>query len=290
MSNPVITLYHANWSLCSQMVRVALFEKGLAFKEKHIRLCDQYAEGENLDNDFLKINPHGTVPAVQIDESIICGSEEIISQLDKIEYSAGSSLYPKHINSVELKKWVADTTITDGVKFASTLGTIIPVFSSPLIQFMVKKLPFKSILKILIKHPKKDRKMVFIAMYFGNPAKSFINLGIKKYASELLNLEKVFADKREFFYGDFTHVDINLMCIFHRLVDLKLESSILTDNTPNLASYWKVLQHRNSYKKGILDYYGEKEQNTVREFYQDKESPFIEKIIKEINFQATNHD
>ena len=80
------------------------------------------------------------------------------------------------------------------------------------------------------------------------------------------------------------------MCIFHRLVDLKLESSILTDNTPNLASYWKVLQHRNSYKKGILDYYGEKEQNTVREFYQDKESPFIEKIIKEINLQATNHD
>ena len=56
MSNPDITLYHANWSLCSQMVRVALFEKGLAFKEKHIRLCDQYAEGENLDNDFLKIN------------------------------------------------------------------------------------------------------------------------------------------------------------------------------------------------------------------------------------------
>ena len=35
-----ITLYHANWSFCSQMVRVALNEKGLVFKKKHIKLCD----------------------------------------------------------------------------------------------------------------------------------------------------------------------------------------------------------------------------------------------------------
>ena len=28
-----ITLYHANWSLCSQMVRVALYEKGISFNE-----------------------------------------------------------------------------------------------------------------------------------------------------------------------------------------------------------------------------------------------------------------
>ena len=47
-----ITLYHANWSFCSQMVRVALSEKGLVFKKKHIKLCDQYPEGENIDKDF----------------------------------------------------------------------------------------------------------------------------------------------------------------------------------------------------------------------------------------------
>ena len=52
-----ITLYHANWSFCSQMVRVALNEKGLVFKKKHIKLCDQYSEGENINKDFLAINP-----------------------------------------------------------------------------------------------------------------------------------------------------------------------------------------------------------------------------------------
>ena len=75
MSNPNIILYHANWSFCSQMVRVALLEKGFSFDERHIKLCDQYPEGENIDKDYLAINPLGTVPAIEIDGSVICGSE-----------------------------------------------------------------------------------------------------------------------------------------------------------------------------------------------------------------------
>ena len=57
MSNPNIILYHANWSFCSQMVRVALLEKGFSFDERHIKLCDQYPEGENIDKEYLAINP-----------------------------------------------------------------------------------------------------------------------------------------------------------------------------------------------------------------------------------------
>ena len=49
MSHPNITLYLGNWSFCSQMVRVALHEKGFSFDEHHIKLCDQFAVGENID-------------------------------------------------------------------------------------------------------------------------------------------------------------------------------------------------------------------------------------------------
>ena len=146
MSHPNITLYHANWSFCSQMVRVALLEKGFSFNEHHIKLCDQYPEGENIDKDYLAINPLGTVPAIQIDGNTICGSEEIIYQLDKIDSNSAYSLYPDNVNEDEIRKWASDTTITDGVDFASTLGTIMPVFSSPLLQYMIKQLPFSSIM------------------------------------------------------------------------------------------------------------------------------------------------
>ena len=157
MSNPNITLYHANWSFCSQMVRVALLEKGFSFDERHIKLCDQYPEGENIDKEYLAINPLGTVPAIKIDKNIICGSGEIIYQLDKIDSSNNHSLYPDNVDEAEIRKWASDTTITDGVDFASTLGTIMPVFSSPLLQHMIKQLPFSSCLLYTSPSPRDDR-------------------------------------------------------------------------------------------------------------------------------------
>ena len=283
-----IILYHANWSFCSQMVRVALSEKGLAFKKKHIKLCDQYPEGENIHKDFLAINPLGTVPAIKIDEKIICGSEEIIYQLNKIEGANDINLYPEHIDINEIRSKASDTTITEGVDFASTLGTIIPVFSSPLIQYMVKKLPFRSILKILKNHPRKDRKMIFLAMYFGNPTKKFPNMGIKKYVREILKLEKTFSDGREFFFNSFSHVDINLMCVFNRLIDVGLEQTILSNKTPHLSRYWDKLKLRDSYKIGILNYYTEKEEKVLHKFNKNNDSSVLDKIIKEIDLAVVN--
>ena len=283
-----IILYHANWSFCSQMVRVALSEKGLAFKKKHIKLCDQYPEGENIHKDFLAINPLGTVPAIKIDEKIICGSEEIIYQLNKIEGTNDINLYPEHVDINEIRSKASDTTITEGVDFASTLGTIIPVFSSPLIQYMVKKLPFRSILKILKNHPRKDRKMIFLAMYFGNPTKKFPNKGIKKYVREILKLEKTFSDGREFFFNSFSHVDINLMCVFNRLIDVGLEQTILSNRTPHLSRYWNKLKLRDSYKIGILNYYTEKEEKVLNEFHDNNNSSVLDKILKEIDLVEVN--
>ena len=282
MSNPNITLYHANWSFCSQMVRVALLEKDFSFNKCHIKLCDQYPEGENIDKDFLAINPLGTVPAIKIDENIVCGSEEIIYQLDKIDSNNTHSLYPNNIDESEIRKWASDTTITDGVEFASTLGTIMPVFSSPLLQYMIKQLPFSSIMKILLRHPRKDRKMIFIAMYFGNPSKKIPFLGIKNYVDEILKLEKLFSDGRTFFYDTFSHVDINLMCVFNRLTDLGLEKTV-SYKTPFIFQYWNNLKSRKSYKDGILDYYTDKEKELLSEFYKNNDSSVLEAIIEEID-------
>ncbi len=282
MSNPNITLYHANWSFCSQMVRVALLEKDFSFNKCHIKLCDQYPEGENIGKDFLAINPLGTVPAIKIDENIVCGSEEIIYQLDKIDSNNTHSLYPDNIDEAEIRKWASDTTITDGVEFASTLGTIMPVFSSPLLQYMIKQLPFSSIMKILLRHPRKDRKMIFIAMYFGNPSKKIPFMGIKNYVDEILKLEKLFSDGRTFFYETFSHVDINLMCVFNRLTDLGLEKTV-SYKTPFIFKYWNNLKSRKSYKDGILDYYTDKEKELLSEFYKNNDSSVLEAIIEEID-------
>ena len=282
MSNPNITLYHANWSFCSQMVRVALCEKGFSFDKHHIKLCDQYPEGENIDKEYLLINPLGTVPAIKIDKNIICGSEEIIYQLDKIDCNNAHSLYPDNVDEAEIRKWASDTTITDGVEFASTLGTIMPVFSSPLLQHMIKQLPFSSIMKILLRHPRMDRKMIFIAMYFGNPSKKFPFMGVNNYVDEIIKLEKLFSDGRNFFYNTLSHVDINLMCVFNRLVDLGLEETI-SHKTPSIYEYWENLKSRNSYQNGILNYYTDKEKKLLNEFYKNNDTSVLKAILEQID-------
>ena len=282
MSNPKIILYHANWSFCSQMVRVALLEKGFSFDERHIKLCDQYPEGENIDKDYLAINPLGTVPAIELDGNVICGSEEIIYQIDKIDSNNNCSLYPDNVDETDIRKWASDTTITDGVKFASTLGTIMPVFSSPLLQYMIKALPFSSIMKILLRHPRNDRKMIFIAMYFGNPSKKIPFMGVNNYVDEIIKLEKLFSDGRNFFYNTFSHVDINLMCVFNRLVDLGLEETV-SHKTPFIYEYWEKLKSRNSYQNGILNYYTDKEKKLLSEFYKNNDSSVLKAILEQID-------
>ena len=55
-----------------------------------------------------------------------------------------------------------------------------------------------------------------------------------------------------------------MMCVFNRLEDLKLSEVITTNKTPLLQRYWKNLQKRDSYKKGILNYYTSKEHKVIK--------------------------
>lgn len=274
MQDQKLTLFHANWSFCSQMVRVALFELNVNFNEQHIRLCDQYAEGENLDKNFLSLNPLATVPVMKFDNEIIVNSTTIIEELNK--------RFQGNLHEYVDNSFVKQTTITEGDKFASTIGTIIPVFSAPLIEFMVRKLPFKSIMKIFFKHPRKDRKFIFLSMYFFGVAKKFPNIAIKKFVDEILKFEEKLSEDNTYFKNKFSHIDINMMCVFNRLEDLKLGKTIETSKTPLLLKYWNNLKKRESYQRGILNYYTDKEHNVIKDFYKDKPSPYLDLILDEI--------
>ena len=79
MNQPELVLYHAKWSLCSQMVRVALYEKGLRYKHKIIKLCDHYDDADNLSKEFLaEVNPTGVVPVLKIGNEFVRDSAYII--------------------------------------------------------------------------------------------------------------------------------------------------------------------------------------------------------------------
>ena len=281
MTQPKLILYHANWSLCSQMVRVALYEKGLKFDHVPIKLCDHYEEAENISKDFLEnINPTGVVPVLKINDDIVRDSAYIIERLDELQGTNNINLWPKEESEQEqFRNWVYDTTITEGVPMGKTLGTTIPLFSAGLIENLIKSLSFKAIWNIILRHPRRERKIAFVIMYFASLKDRIGPLAYKGFVEGILELENNLPEDG-FLFGDFSHADINLMCCFYRLQDLRLDSVLEMTELPKINAYWQNLKARDSYKKGILDFKDHEEK--LNEIFSNKDNPHLEKLKDKI--------
>ena len=278
-----LKLYHAKWSLCSQMVRVALAEKGIFYESNLIKLCDQYPEAENLTPEYLAINPKGIVPSLDLNGEIVTESTNIIKKLNSLSGEKDIDLWPSDVDQEKLNAWVEDTTLTDGVPLGKTLGTAIPPFSIILINFMVKKyLSIFQTIKVFWKHPLRERGRFFLVMKFFNIQKPVAARCYKVLAKSLIEIEKNLENSGPYFLGKFSHIDINLMCCFHRLTDVKLEKILEIEELPNIKKYWELLKSRESYKKGILDFFGEKENGDIESVFGKKDSMHLEPLTKMI--------
>ena len=73
-------LYNAPQPTCSQRVRFVLNAKGLEFAEHKL---DLFA-GDQLKEDYLKLNPNGLVPTLVHDDTVIIDSSVINEYLDEV--------------------------------------------------------------------------------------------------------------------------------------------------------------------------------------------------------------
>ena len=74
-----ITLYCFPQSTCSQKVRLALWEKGIQFEERHVN----HKEREHLSDWYLKLNPNGVVPTLTDGDDVIIDSSVILEYLEE---------------------------------------------------------------------------------------------------------------------------------------------------------------------------------------------------------------
>ncbi|MBD2731596.1 glutathione S-transferase family protein [Nostoc sp. FACHB-892] len=74
-----LELYHFPDSLCSQKVRIALAEKELEWKSHIVNLLTF----ENLQPNYIRINPKGVVPTLVDNGKVICNSAIILNYLDQ---------------------------------------------------------------------------------------------------------------------------------------------------------------------------------------------------------------
>ena len=96
-----ITLYCFPQSTCSQKVRLALWEKGIPFEERHVN----HKEREHLSDWYLKLNPNGVVPTLTDGDDVIIDSSVILEYLEEV--------YPDHamspdnpVTRAHMRKWL----------------------------------------------------------------------------------------------------------------------------------------------------------------------------------------
>ena len=75
-----ITLYHFPPSLCSQKVRLALAEKGVAYTSRLVNIGPIM---ENYEPWYARLNPGLVVPTLAVGDTIITDSARIIREVDR---------------------------------------------------------------------------------------------------------------------------------------------------------------------------------------------------------------
>ena len=136
------------------------------------------------------------VPVLKIGNEFVRDSAYIIERLDELTGSNSINLWPQETNKRdELRKWVYNTTIDENVKLGKSFGTTIPLFSTGLIEILVKKLKLRSILHIIFKHPRKERKIAFVAMYFFSIKNKIGPLAYDSFVNGLIEIDKHLDNK-----------------------------------------------------------------------------------------------
>lgn len=80
--NPPLVLYDHRASICSQMARLALVEKQLAFERHAIDIMDT---SEQFEPWYVALNPRAVVPTLTIGDEVVVDTIAIVNRLDTMD-------------------------------------------------------------------------------------------------------------------------------------------------------------------------------------------------------------
>lgn len=116
---PSIILHSAPGS-CSRVATIALEHAGLDFESRVVR----FMRGEHKSPDYLKINPKGKVPALQIDGECLTENVAILTFLD--DRFPEAALLPKTASALDRGRVLADLSFC-----SSTLHPLVTRIRMP---------------------------------------------------------------------------------------------------------------------------------------------------------------
>jgi glutathione S-transferase len=221
----MLVLYHASHSTCSQKVRMVLNEKSVAFEEVRIDL----GKKEQLNPDYLALNPNGVVPTLVDDGIPIIESSVICEYLDE-KYPQNPLVPGDLVQRARMRAWM------HYIEEVAVAAIRVPSFNRAFL-YRFKGQDQEQFEKHEI-GPRPVRKELFQRM--GSP-KGFSRKDVDKSLGELAEtcrrMDEAMARKGPWLMGEqFTLADILVMPSIDRMVDLGL--STVWDGKYRAVSRW----------------------------------------------------
>ena len=253
-------LYANGFSHCSRKTMLALAEHGIAFTYRHVDLIETGRYG-TLDQDYLRINPNGLIPALVHSGVPIIDSDEIVNyvttQLGSQSESANGLEIPER-HQFWLEKCRLDSL--DPMEAIGThIGACIPGLTLPLFAVMMQSVRFSALLRGLALHNDGKRVMFFVmARLLGpervvtvKPIRTLIERSRSAVAVHLRELERHLAESEGPYLtgSEFGLGDAALSVVYLRLEEAGwLDILCLHSEFPLIRNHYDTLRTRRSWE------------------------------------------
>jgi glutathione S-transferase len=208
-----LVLYNAAQSTCSQRVRFTLHEKELAFSEVKLDLFS----GDQLQPNYLRINPNGVVPSLVHDGRAIIDSAVIIEYLDEVFHEPARLVPPDPVARAAMRSLIRyiDEVPTPAVRVPSYNIAFLPHYRDMLEEDFVKLAESKPL-----------RKDFLLSMGRTGFSVQEMNKALERLRRSMARMSEVLrAGGGPWLMGShFTLADIAIMPVLVRMADLGLDT------------------------------------------------------------------
>lgn len=224
-----LVLWHAPVSTCSQKVRMALHEKGLAWEERRV----DFRRGDHLSAEYLALNPNGVVPTLVHDGAPVIDSSVIGEYLEDV--FPDQPLRPADaLGRAAMRAW------RQFVDEVPTVAIRAPSFQAVFRRIWADRTPEE-----FDAHAARLplRRHFYRRMRSGSFSEADLAESRERLDLTLARMEDALSDGRPWLMGDaFTLADVSVMPTVVRMEDLGMAR--MWDARPRVAAWLERLAAR----------------------------------------------
>lgn len=232
-----IKLYHNDMSVCAQKVRLALAELSLGWESRHLKLRGD----EQLQPEYLRINPKGQVPAL-VDGDVVVVESTVINEYLVDAYGGDKLLPIDSVGRSRMRWWTRQ--LDDDIHRSAGIMSVAISF----VHQYLANTP-DQVTKILASIPDEERresKRRAFATGVDNPG---LPAAARRMNKLLGDMDQTLAQDQWLAGDRFTLADIGLTPYVLRMEQLMM--SMMFEDRPHLQSWLIRIKKRPSFIEAV---------------------------------------